>query len=164
MHRFNFSCQVLQKTLLRKEKYIFLQWFLQVQWKFKKRESIMGTFVQHLDAVIVMGKTKVQELKEVIILSQCRTGKDCRRGWKRYLEISGHQPYIIRYVEISLLEVCMVIILKHSFCSTLRPINSVSLLRPINSVSLISCISNWFKPTNLYPTEFIISNKHCLIR
>ena len=36
----------------------------------KKGESIVGTFVQHLDAVIVMGKTKVQELKEVIIQSQ----------------------------------------------------------------------------------------------
>ena len=40
----------------------------------------MGTFVQHLDAVIVMGKTKVQELKEVIILSTCIAGKDYRRG------------------------------------------------------------------------------------
>ena len=40
----------------------------------------MGTFVQHLDAVIVMGKTKVQELKEVIILSKCRAGKDYRHG------------------------------------------------------------------------------------
>ena len=27
----------------------------------------MGTFVQHLDAVIVMGKTNVQELKVVIL-------------------------------------------------------------------------------------------------
>ena len=29
----------------------------------------MGTFVQHLEAVIVMGKTKVQELKEVFFLN-----------------------------------------------------------------------------------------------
>ena len=101
------------------------------------------------------GKTNVQELKEAIILSQFRTGKDYRHGWKIYFEISGHQPYILRYVQIILLEVFMVVILKYSFCSTLRL---------INSVSLISCISNWFKPTNMYPTEFIISDKHCFIR
>ena len=154
MHRFILVANFSRRHSWER-KHIFLQWFLQVQWKFIKRESIMGTFVQHLDAVIVMRKTKVQELKEVLILSKCRAGKDYRRCWKRYLKISGHQLYILRYVEIILLEDCMVNILKHSFCSTLRQ---------INSVFLISCISNWFKPTKLNLTEFIISNKHCFIR
>ena len=117
--------------------------------KVQKKRKYNGHFCSVPGCSNSYWKTNVQELKEVIILSQWRTGKDYRRGWKIYFEISGHQPYILRYVEIILLKVCMAVILKHSFCSTLRS---------INSVSLISCISNWFKPNNMYPTEFIISD------